>query len=136
VLAELLVLLVLAGACTAILAMKVLTPVKSPADATHDYLEAIKTGNTAAAFGLLCRPSRKGLTPAKFAQGVAEERRTNGAVTRYRVVATFVESGGKARARYTLTTTKRVGTVEALLEKEGGDWKLCDFREVGPSTPN
>lgn len=135
-LAELLVLLVLAGACTAILAMKVLTPVKSPADATHDYLEAIKTGNTAAAFGLLCRPSRKGLTPEKFAQGVAEERRTNGAVTRYRVVATFVESGGKARARYTLTTTKRVGTVEALLEKEGGDWKLCDFREVGPSTPN
>ena len=131
-LAELLVLLVLAGACTAILAMRVLTPVKSPADATHDYLEAIKTGNTAAAFGLLCRPSRKGLTPAKFAQGVAEERRTNGAVTRYRVVATFVESGGKARARYTLTTTKRVGTVEALLEKEGGDWKLCDFRQLPP----
>ena len=131
-LAELLVLLVLAGACTAILAMKVLAPVKSPDDATRDYLEAIKTGDTSTAFGLLCRSSRKGLTRQEFAEGVAEERRTNGAVTRYQVVATFVESGGRGRVRYTLTTTKRVGTVEALLLREGGDWKLCDFREVSP----
>ena len=134
--AELLVLLVLAGTCTAILVVKVLAPVKSPADATRDYLEAIKTGDTSTAFDLLCRSSRKGLTRAQFAAGVADERRTNGAVIRSRVVATFVESGGTARARYTLTTTKRVGTVEALLHREGGDWKLCDFREVGPSTPN
>jgi hypothetical protein len=130
--AEVLALLVLVGGCTAILAMRVLTPTKSPADATRDYLEALKTGDTATAFGLLCRPRPAGLTRVRFAQSIAEERRANGAVIGYRVLATLVESGGTGRVRYTLTTAKRVGTVEARLEKQGGDWRLCDFREVPP----
>ena len=124
--------LVLVGGCTAFLAMRVLTTAKSPADATNDYLEAIRTGETATAFGLLCQPRRSKLTRERFARSVADERRANGAVIRHRVLATFVESDGKALARYTLTTSKRVGTVEAQLQKEDGAWKLCDFREVPP----
>jgi hypothetical protein len=132
VLAELLVLLVLVGGCIAIVAVKVLTPVRSPADATREYLAALRTGDTAKAFALLCRQGRTKLTRATFAQSVAEERRANGAVVKYRILAELVESGGTARVRYTLTTTKRVGTVEALLEKDGGAWKLCDFRQLPP----
>jgi hypothetical protein len=127
-----LALLLLVGGCTAFLAMRMLTTAKSPADATNDYLEAIRTGDTATAFGLVCQPRRSKLTHERFARSVAEERRANGAVIRYRVLATFEESGGKALARYTLTTAKRVGTVEAQLQKEDGAWKLCDFREVPP----
>ena len=133
--AQVLALLLVVGGCTAILAMKVLTTGPSPADATRDYLEALKTGDTATAYGLLCQPRRAKLTRAKYARDVAEERRANGAVHRYRVLATFEESGGTGRVRYTLTTAKRVGTIEALLQKEGGDWKLCDFREVSVSSP-
>lgn len=125
-------LLVLVGACAAILAMKLLTPVKSPADATRDYLSALKTGDTTKAFALLCRPGRAKLTRAKFAEGIAEERRLDGAVIGYRILAELVESGGTARVRYSLTTTKRVGAVEALLQREGGNWKLCDFRQLPP----
>jgi hypothetical protein len=132
VVAELLVLVVLVGACMAIVAVKVLTPVKSPADATRAYLQAVKTGDTATAFALLCRQGRAKLTREKFPQSLADERRANGAVIRYRIVAEFVDSGGVARVRYTLTTTKGVGTVEALLQREGGAWKLCDFRQVPP----
>ena len=68
-------LLVLVGACAAILAMKLLTPVKSPADATRDYLSALKTGDTTTAFALLCRPGRAKLTRAKFAEGIQEPGR-------------------------------------------------------------
>lgn len=103
--------------------------VSGPADATNEFLAALKSGDTAAIKSVSCNELiTSGELDSLDSQLEALEP-TRGTIESYNISSSSIEnSTGKASG--TLTFTKGVTkTVDAQLVQEDGKWKVCSIQE-------
>ncbi len=100
--------------------------VTGPADATNDYLAALKANKTSEAYSHLCRSLQDEIGSEEFVGIIRKERERNGPIVSYNVHSTEIVNG-RGRTEYTLKRRRASSDIQAGLVKEDGEWKLCQF---------
>jgi hypothetical protein len=98
----------------------------SPEHAINAYLDAVESGATAKAYGMLCAQFRDRVSQHEFQQTVDKERTASGGVVGHHV-ARVVKRGDHRVATYTVRRQDSDIVIDARLEREGGKWKPCNF---------
>ncbi len=100
--------------------------IRPPVNAMNDYLAAVKHGDNAAAYNMLCRSEQASTPAASFPAAIAPFARS---LHRYSVWS-FSPFGAKRRVEYRVTSSDGSRTTyRATMVHERGAWRVCDFFE-------
>jgi hypothetical protein len=112
----------------------------TPKYAVESYLEAVETGATSRAYDLLCSQAHRDTSLAEFEKEINTERAQAGGVVGHKVARVEKTSATLARTSYTVRRQENDLVVDAVVKREGGEWKMCGFRprvvrpDTGPTT--
>jgi hypothetical protein len=94
-------------------------------DAADEFVTDLETGDTAAAYALLCQDTRSAFSQTTFAAGVSSQAK----ISSHKISgATIRTVNGSTSATVTASLTMSTGFVDQhtfTLLKEDGGWKVC-----------
>ena len=117
----------LMGACAAIVVPKVVGAFKHPIDAANVYYADLRDGRLSDAYAHVCTPIRNTTTYEQFVQEVRNSEVVTGRIRKFNAHQVHRVSGHGDRAivDIDLTTTRQQYVVQELMVDEGGHWRAC-----------
>ncbi|MEY2424889.1 MAG: hypothetical protein QOI61_461 [Actinomycetota bacterium] len=100
----------------------------TPAYAVNAYLEAVESGATTRAYGLLCAKAHQEASLAEFRTTINAERSQAGGVVGHKVARIQTTAADERLTSYTVRRKNSDLVVDAVIKREAGEWKMCGFK--------